>query len=120
LISYITLGCRDLKLAESFYSPIMNKMGGTPAYRTDRLLAWSLGGNGPLLVVNLPFDGEVATYGNGGMVAFKVESQESVMALHSLAIELGGVDEGAPGPRGKSFYGAYVRDLDGNKLNFHC
>ena len=27
-------------------------------------------------------------------------------------------DEGAPGRRTKDFYGAYVRDLDGNKLFF--
>ena len=32
------------------------------------------------------------------------------------ALELGGSDEGAPGPRGDGFYAAYFRDLDGNKL----
>jgi hypothetical protein len=35
-------------------------------------------------------------------------------------MELGGSDEGAPGVRGeegpRAFYGAYFRDLDGNKL----
>ena len=40
--------------------------------------------------------------------------------FHAKALELGGTDEGAPGPRGpegeKAFYGAYFRDLDGNKL----
>ena len=36
------------------------------------------------------------------------------------ALELGGMCEGAPGLRGaegdQAFYGAYFRDLDGNKL----
>ena len=33
------------------------------------------------------------------------------------ALELGGVDEGAPGPRGQTGgYFAYFRDMDGNKL----
>ena len=36
------------------------------------------------------------------------------------ALSLGGTDEGAPGPRGKTFYCGYVRDLDGNKLNLFC
>ena len=36
------------------------------------------------------------------------------------AIELGGTDDGPPGDRGDNYYGAYFRDLDGNKLNFHC
>ena len=33
---------------------------------------------------------------------------------------LGATDEGPPGDRGDNYYGAYFRDLDGNKLNFHC
>ncbi|MGN6149257.1 MAG: VOC family protein, partial [Rhizomicrobium sp.] len=32
------------------------------------------------------------------------------------ALSLGATDEGAPGLRGDTFYGAYFRDLDGNKL----
>ena len=39
--------------------------------------------------------------------------------LGTSALELGATDEGAPGERiPKVFYGAYVRDLDGNKLCF--
>ena len=36
--------------------------------------------------------------------------------LHAKAISLGASDEGAPGLRGDTFYGAYFRDPDGNKL----
>jgi hypothetical protein len=36
------------------------------------------------------------------------------------AVAFHGADEGAPGPRGGSFYGAYFRDLDGNKLAAYC
>jgi predicted lactoylglutathione lyase len=36
--------------------------------------------------------------------------------VHAKALELGGTDEGAPGPRGDGFYAAYFRDLDGNKF----
>jgi predicted lactoylglutathione lyase len=55
------------------------------------------------------------------MVALAVDSQDKVDALHQKAIDLGGKDEGAPGPRGDSgFYAAYFRDLDGNKLNAFC
>ena len=51
------------------------------------------------------------------MVALAVESKEMVDALHARALELGGSDEGAPGSRSDTFYAAYFRDLDGNKLN---
>jgi predicted lactoylglutathione lyase len=68
-----------------------------------------------------PYDGKAATVGNGTMVALVLDSKAKVDALYKKALELGGTDEGAPGPRGDSgFYAAYFRDLDGNKLNcFH-
>ena len=50
------------------------------------------------------------------MVALTASSPEQVQALHAKAVALGGKDEGAPGQRSGNFYGAYFRDLDGNKL----
>jgi predicted lactoylglutathione lyase len=64
-----------------------------------------------------PFDGEPANAGNGTMVSLHVADQATVKALYAKVLELGGKDEGGPGPRGDSgFYAAYFRDLDGNKL----
>ena len=67
-----------------------------------------------------PYNGDAATVGNGTMVAIPFERRDQVDAFYNRAIELGGSDEGAPGLRGdegpQAFYGAYFRDLDGNKL----
>jgi predicted lactoylglutathione lyase len=73
------------------------------------------------LSVIIPFDGQPATVGNGVMVALAMDSQEKVDAVYKKALELGGKDEGAPGPRaGGLIHAGYFRDLDGNKLNaFH-
>ena len=54
------------------------------------------------------------------MVALTATSQEQVQALYAKALALGGSDEGVPGPRGGGFYGAYFRDLDGNKIAVFC
>ena len=54
------------------------------------------------------------------MVALAVQKSSQVDAIHAKALELGGRDEGAPGPRGDGFYAGYFRDLDGNKLNAFC
>jgi predicted lactoylglutathione lyase len=54
------------------------------------------------------------------MVALVVDTTAKVDALYKLAMELGGTDEGGPGPRGDGFYAAYFRALDGNKLNVFC
>ena len=53
------------------------------------------------------------------MLAIPAGSKEKVDALHAKALELGASNEGDPGDRIPNvFYGAYVRDLDGNKLCF--
>ena len=74
--------------------------------------------------INIPFNKENATVGNGVMVALFMETPEKVDAFYKKAIELGGTDEGGPGFRlaeeSKGYYGAYFRDLDGNKLNAFC
>ena len=66
---------------------------------------------------SMTLDGKPATVGNGMMVALAASSKEQVDAIYKKALELGGTDEGKPGPRGGNFYAAYFRDLDGNKLN---
>ena len=54
------------------------------------------------------------------MSSIACDTRARVDALYAKAMELGGSDEGAPGLRGdegeQAFYGAYFRDLDGNKL----
>jgi predicted lactoylglutathione lyase len=50
------------------------------------------------------------------MVAIPAPSQDVVKQVHADALAAGGKDEGAPGDRGGGFYGAYFRDLDGNKV----
>jgi predicted lactoylglutathione lyase len=71
--------------------------------------------------VTKPSNGEATSVRNGVMVALMANSTEQVVSIYNKAIELGGVDEGASGPRGDSgFYAGYFRDLDGNKLNVFC
>jgi predicted lactoylglutathione lyase len=85
---------------------------------------WGTGFDKPGLAVTNPYNKQPATAGNGNMAAIAMNSRANVDALHAKAIELGGSDEGAPGLRGdegpQAFYGAYFRDLDGNKLAAFC
>jgi catechol 2,3-dioxygenase-like lactoylglutathione lyase family enzyme len=53
------------------------------------------------------------------MIAFRAKDEIQVQAFHAAALAYGGTDEGAPGTRPyyeATFYVAYVRDPDGNKL----
>jgi predicted lactoylglutathione lyase len=117
MIGYTTLGTNDITRAARFYDGLLAEFGAKRAMEMDSFIAWSAAPGGPMLSVIKPHDGKPATVGNGVMVALAAGSKAQVDAVHRKALELGGKDEGAPGPRGDGFYAGYFRDLDGNKLN---
>ena len=117
MIGYVTLGTNDLPRAVRFYEQLLTLFEVKRGFESDRFILWYPSKPGrPGLGVIKPHDGKAATIGNGGMVALGVDSTTKVDQIHKKAMELGSKDEGAPGPRGGGFYGAYFRDLDGNKL----
>lgn len=118
MIGYLTIGTNDLARAGKFYDELLGSLGAKRVMESDRYICWGAGKDQPLLMVTKPFDGKPATVGNGVMVAFFAGSEVNVDAMHAKARSLGSADEGAPGNRGGSFYGAYARDLDGNKICF--
>ena len=121
MIGYVTLGTNDIERAAGFYDALLKDLGAGRFMEMDGFIAWSVSPGTPALAVIHPADGNSATVGNGVMVALIVDTPEKVAAVHKHALELGGKDEGAPGPRGDgSFYAGYFRDLDGNKLNAFC
>jgi predicted lactoylglutathione lyase len=98
----------------------MAELGARRIMDFGTFIVWGSGKGKPAFALARPHDKKPATVGNGVMIAFAVDDPAKVNALYKKAIELGGTDEGPPGDRGDNFYGAYFRDLDGNKLNFHC
>ena len=69
--------------------------------------------------VQIPNDRNAASVGNGVHIALNAATKNAVQAFHRAALAAGGVDEGQPGPRedySPDYYGAFVRDPDGNKL----
>ena len=121
MIGYVTMGTNDIPKAAGFYDELLAAFGAKRAMEADNFIAWSPSPKVPALSIITPADGNEARVGNGNMVALSLDSNEGVDALHAKAMELGGTDEGAPGPRGDGgFYAGYFRDLDGNKLCAFC
>ncbi len=117
MISHLNLGTNDLARAEGFYSELVKLFGGAQLFKSDRMAFYSMGEGSAKIAINSPFNGQPASAGNGSMVALSASSKEQVDAVHAKALELGGTCEGAPGARmDGAFYGAYFRDLDGNKF----
>ena len=120
MIGYVTLGTNRYGEAATFYDELFAVIGAGRVFETDRFIAWGTSMASPAVSIAMPYDGKPATVGNGVMIALVVDAPEKVDAVHAKALELGGTDEGAPGPRGEQFYAGYFRDLDGNKLNAFC
>lgn len=122
MFSHITLGTNDIARARRFYEPVMATLGvDQPFALPGSIVFGTLAG--PKLFVVTPFDRETATHGNGAHAAFLATNRAQVDAFHAAALAHGGSDEGEPGPRPHyhaHYYGAYVRDPDGNKLQAVC
>lgn len=125
MFSHITVGTTDLEKAETFYDALLLPLGivkrdvvpdGGP-----QALCWLSPGT-PLLrfYVYQPFDGDPASAGNGTMIAFNAPSSAAIDTAFNAALANGGTSEGEPGPRphySPGYYGAYLRDPDGNKIH---
>ena len=121
MLSYVNLGTHDLDRAGRFYDAALAPLGYVRLKTVPREIGYGPKGGQARLWILLPFDDRPASWGNGTMVGLVAKDITAVQAAHTAALGNGGLDEGAPGPRpqyGHDFYGAYVRDPDGNKLSF--
>lgn len=124
MIGYATLGTNDLDRARGFYDALLGGLGAGRIMEFGDDLGgftmWGTSWDKPGIAVTRPYNGHDAVAGNGNMIAITMDARAKVDALHAKALELGGSCEGPPGVRGdegpQAFYGAYFRDLDGNKL----
>ena len=122
-VDYIMIGTNDLARARAFYDAVFAQIGGELDVEYPGFTFCYRFRNGTRAWVAGPNNKQPAVSGNGNMPGFRCGSEAEVIAAHGAALAHGGTSEGDPGPRpmyGPEFYGAYVRDLDGNKMSFIC
>ena len=126
MFSHVFVGTNHFERALAFYRPLMEALGIRARFcEADKPWAgWQSSPDPrPLFLIGKPYDGRPHAPGNGQMVAFLAATRAAVDHAHAVALAQGGSDEGAPGLRPEyhaHYYGAYVRDPDGNKLCFAC
>ncbi len=121
IINHVFMGTNDLQKGTAFYDAVLG------ALETNNLgpfgdTAIMYGKDKPEFILGLPANGEPATQANGGTLGFVAPSRAAVDQFHAAGLAAGGTCEGAPGPRkvAPTAYGAYLRDLDGNKICAFC
>jgi catechol 2,3-dioxygenase-like lactoylglutathione lyase family enzyme len=122
MFSHITLGTNDWEKAKPFWLAVMATLEHPILFEHEDGIAFG-SATGPKTFIGPAFNGEAARPGNGVHIAYIVSNRATVDAFHAAALANGGTDEGPPGPRPHyhpNYYGAYVRDPDGNKLQAVC
>ncbi|MEH6550254.1 MAG: VOC family protein [Pseudomonadales bacterium] len=120
MIGYVTIGVSDMAKAKAFYTELLADLGASVLMDLDRIAFIGTGTDAPMLSVCVPFNEQDPQPGNGNMVAITAGSKENVDKFYHKAISLGASCDGEPGQRiPDMFYGAYVRDPDGNKVAFY-
>lgn len=124
MFNHVMLGTNDIERAGRFYAAVLRVLGlETPPLRgvaDSGHVRLFFRHDGNTLAIAQPINDEPATAANGGTLAFKCGSNEQVDAFHDTAVGNGGSSiEAPPGVRTLgpyTYYLAYVRDPDGNKL----
>ena len=117
MIHHLSVGTNDVARAKAFYDPVLAVLG--MRVLKDRDTAVDYGVSTLIFSIETPVENGPATAGNGVHIAFAAEHRAAVDAFHRTALAHGGHDAGAPGLRpgyDAHYYGAFVRDPDGNKI----
>ena len=118
MLHHVSVGVRDVERAAQFYDAVLGALGYK---RVMEFLPYAIayGDENPSFWIQLPHNQQIATAGNGVHISFIARTKEHVDQFHAAAVNLGAQDAGAPGPRpdyGPDYYGAFIIDGDGNKL----
>lgn len=127
-IDHVSVGVTNMARSKGFYDSVLAPLGMMPVMPVEiggRLVGVGYGDHPqkPSFWIQLPINGQPASMGNGVHLAFRAETREAVDSFFLAAMDAGGVEDGRPGLRTEyhpSYYGAFVRDPDGNKIEACC
>ena len=122
MLDHVSVTVSDLARSAPFWDAVMAALGVPCAGRDERWIGYGTrnrdGDDGHSYLSLRATGGPVAT--DGRHWAFRAPTRAAVDAFHAAGLAAGGGGEGAPGERpryGQGYYGAYLRDPEGNKLH---
>jgi catechol 2,3-dioxygenase-like lactoylglutathione lyase family enzyme len=124
MIDHLSVGVADLARSGAFYDAVLLPLGYVRLFAKGRGIGYGPPGAQDEAFAILAAGELAKPPGEGWHIAFGAPSREAVETFHSLALKHGAIDEGGPGLRphyGAGYYAAFVRDLDGYRIEavFH-
>jgi catechol 2,3-dioxygenase-like lactoylglutathione lyase family enzyme len=124
VIDHVSIPVADVARAAAFYDTVLATIGLERRKERPRAIGWEPPARpAPVFWILARGESAGATAGVGLHVSFEAPTRASVDAFHRAALRSGGRDAGGPGLRPeytKPFYGAFVFDLDGFKIEAVC
>jgi len=117
MIDHVSIPVSDLNLSREFYRAVFSTIGLTEL--VNRSATAGYGKKYPEFWINARPELLPAKENFGAHICLRAPSKETVAAFHKTALEKGGRDGGVPGVRQAAFgpyFGAFIFDLDGNKI----
>jgi catechol 2,3-dioxygenase-like lactoylglutathione lyase family enzyme len=118
MIDHISIAVRDLDAGARFYEALLGALG------MSKLREWpgaaiGYGKKYPEFWINKRAAMAPVAQDSGVHICLRAPSTEAVDAFHAAALAAGGRSDGAPGLRAQyheSYYAAFIRDPDGNRI----
>jgi catechol 2,3-dioxygenase-like lactoylglutathione lyase family enzyme len=123
MIDHLSLGVSDLARAGAFYDAVFAPLGYVRIFSKERGIGYGRPGAQDEAFALLAVGAEATPPGVGWHLAFHAANRQAVESFHAIALQHGALDDGAPGLRphyGAGYYAAFVRDLDGYRLEAVC
>lgn len=117
MIDHVSIAVRDLTASGSFYDAVLAPLGLVRLVTRAGTIGY--GKRYPEFWLNAR-PGMTATGDDSGThICLRAPDSSAVQAFHTIAVARGGRSDGMPGPRQAAmiaYFGAFIRDLDGNKI----
>jgi catechol 2,3-dioxygenase-like lactoylglutathione lyase family enzyme len=120
MIDHISIGVRDLAASARFYDAVLAPLGYVKMDDREKTAGWARSGKTHAeFWINARPGMKPVVADSGIHICLRTLSTEAVDTFHAAALAAGGSSDGAPGVRreyDENYYAAFIRDLDGNKI----
>ena len=120
IFDHLSFGVADVARTEAFYDAVLAPLGIVQLFRNYRAVCYGPAGfTGEAPLAFLQHGADARPNGPGCHLAFVATSRAAVDAFYAAAIAAGATDDGPPGIRYEDdpgYYAAFVRDLDGLRI----
>jgi catechol 2,3-dioxygenase-like lactoylglutathione lyase family enzyme len=122
---HVSLGITDINRGRRFYDAVLRPLGlvRIADFGESRGSDYGAAPASPGVEFTITHEAGVRTPVPGAHICFRAPDRAAVDAFHAAALASGGRDDGAPGVRPNyhaDYYGAFVLDPDGHRIEAVC